>query len=110
MCIRDSNVVWAEAYLHIKWHLSNHLVTIHQRYRQTHRTDNSPVAHGEPLLVTVVQKTLEMSYITKQSNVLHCIYFCSVFINSDLTMPVFLAFIFLSKRLMQTEHSAKVQL
>ena len=40
----------AEAYLRVKFHLdpSNRLVTIHQRYRQTHRqtdrTDKGPIA------------------------------------------------------------------
>jgi len=37
---------WAEAYLRTKWHLdpSNHLVTVHQCYRQTDMTDSDPVA------------------------------------------------------------------
>ena len=39
------NVVWAEAYLRTKWHFdpSNRLATIHQRFRQTNRTDNGPI-------------------------------------------------------------------
>jgi len=38
----------AEAYLHTKWHLdpSNRLATIHQRYRQTDRTDRTTVLLG----------------------------------------------------------------
>ena len=40
----------AEAYLHEKFHLdpSNRLATIHQCYKQTGQTDNSPIAKGEP--------------------------------------------------------------
>jgi len=36
----------AEAYLHDKFHLDpfNSLVTVHQRHRQTDRTDNGPTA------------------------------------------------------------------
>jgi len=39
-------VTWAETYLRAKCHLhpSNRLGTIHQRYRQTDRTDNGPIA------------------------------------------------------------------
>jgi len=41
------------AYLHAKFHLdlSNRLATVHERYRQdrqTDRTDNGPIAYGEP--------------------------------------------------------------
>jgi len=48
-----THVAWVEAYLRIKWYLdsSNHLATIHKRYRQTDRQrdrqdiqDNGPVA------------------------------------------------------------------
>jgi len=37
-------------FLHSKFHLdaSNRLATIHQRYRQTDRTDNGVIAQGEP--------------------------------------------------------------
>jgi len=44
-----------------KWHLdpSSCLTTIHQRYRQTGKTDNGPIAWGVPLLVTVAQKSQE---------------------------------------------------
>jgi len=46
-------VARAEAYLHAKFHLdlSNSLTTVHERYRQTDRTDrqdNDPIALGEP--------------------------------------------------------------
>ena len=46
----QDNVPGAEAYLHAKFHLdpSKRLATVHQRYRQTDRTDNSPIAWGEP--------------------------------------------------------------
>jgi len=39
MVLVVQSVAWAEAYLHTKWRLdpSNHVVTIHQRYRQTDR-------------------------------------------------------------------------
>jgi len=52
----------AEAYLYAKFHLdpSNRLATVHQRQRQsdrqTDRTDNGPMAQGEPFLQTVAQK------------------------------------------------------
>jgi len=36
------NMAWAEAHLRIKWHLDPS--TIHQRYRQTDRTDNVRIA------------------------------------------------------------------
>jgi len=37
------NVARAEAYLHAKFHLdpSNRLATVHERYRQTDRTDRT---------------------------------------------------------------------
>ena len=44
----------AEAYLHAKFHLdpSNRSATVHERHRQdrTDRTDNGPIAQGEPFL------------------------------------------------------------
>jgi len=40
----------AESYLCAKFHLdpSNRLATVHERHRQD-RTDNGPIAQGEPL-------------------------------------------------------------
>jgi len=37
----------AEAYLRAKFHLdpSNRLATVHERHRQTDRTDNGPIAY-----------------------------------------------------------------
>jgi len=41
------NVSGSEAYLRAKFHLdlSNRLATVHQRYRQTDRTDNGLIAY-----------------------------------------------------------------
>ena len=54
------NVAMAEAYLHVKFYLdpSNRLaIIIHQRYRQTDRTDSGPIAYiGRTVLQKVVQK------------------------------------------------------
>jgi len=57
-----SNVARAAAYLHDKFHLdpSNHLATIHHRYRdrQTGQTDNGPIAQGEPFYKRSPRKVL----------------------------------------------------
>jgi len=55
------NMAWAEAYLHTKRHLdpSNHLVTIHQHYRQDRQTRQRSHSIGEPLFVTVAQRMNE---------------------------------------------------
>ena len=48
----------AEAYLHAKFHLdpSNRLATIHQRHRQTDRTDRRTDSIGRTVLQTFAQK------------------------------------------------------
>jgi len=57
--LTQCGLAWAEAYLHVKFHLgsSNRLATIHQRHRQTDRTDRQRSdSIRRTVLQTVAQK------------------------------------------------------
>ena len=61
------NVARAEAYKHAKFHLNpcNHLATIHQRHRQTDRTDRQwSDSIGRTVLQTVAQNRFALRYRT----------------------------------------------
>jgi len=75
-------VARAEAYLHVKFHLnpSDHLVTIHQRHRQTDRQDRQTDRQrsdsiGRTVLQTVAHKRFTICYRTV---VLSCLSVCNV--------------------------------
>jgi len=67
-----SNTMWparAEAYLHAKFHLdaSNHLATIHQRYRQTDRTGQDR-QRSDSIWRTVLQ-TVAQKFVVAPSSI-----------------------------------------
>jgi len=58
----SNNVAWAEAYFSTKWHLdaSNHLSTIHQRYRQTQRSCSTDTCNGRPKTKIELETAIKM--------------------------------------------------
>jgi len=73
----SSSVAWAEAYLCTKWYPdpSNHLATIHQRYRQTGQTGQRTRSISRTVTcLTVAQKPIQnaIQYTKQQPNsILH---------------------------------------
>ena len=64
-------------YRHAKFHLnpSNHLATIHQRYRQTDRQRSDSI--GRTILQTVTQKRFALCYRTVVLSCLSCLSVCN---------------------------------
>jgi len=61
-------VTGAEAYLHAKFHLdpSNRLATVHERYRQTDRTDRRDRQRTDSIGRTVLQTVAQKSFFKKK--------------------------------------------